>query len=136
LLYVFNYQEHKSDEISRYEDNSFTKRFEEEADGQSNETTPSTPISNQKLDLNEKNDQMPNNEINMYVYINQNLNKKIKYIQYNKTQRYFGSDKIIWDINITFYEYNACDILQKRFYYNMLFYILLLLMRVNLNFDE
>jgi len=68
LLYVLNYQEHKSNEISRYEDNSFTKRFEEEADDQSNKTTPSTPISNQKLDLNEKDDQMPSNEINMYVY--------------------------------------------------------------------
>jgi len=69
LLYVFNYQEHKSDEILRYEDNnSFTKRFEEEADDRSNETTPSTPISNQKLDLNEKDGQMPSNEINMYVY--------------------------------------------------------------------
>jgi len=47
----------------RHEDNnSFTRRLEEEADDQSNETTP-----NQKLDLNEKDGQMPSNEINMYV---------------------------------------------------------------------
>jgi len=68
LLYVFNYQEHKADEILRYEDNnSFTRKLEE-ADDQFNKTTPSTPISNQKLDLNEKDGQMPSNEINMYVY--------------------------------------------------------------------
>ncbi|KAL6258449.1 hypothetical protein P5V15_010405 [Pogonomyrmex californicus] len=62
-------KEHKTDETTiRHEDNnSFTEKTEKkEADNQSNKTTPSTPI-NRKLNFNEKDTPISNNEINMQI---------------------------------------------------------------------
>lgn len=54
----------------RHEDNNlFTGRTEKKTDNQSNKINPSTPIINRKLDFDEKDNPMSNNEINMYVLL-------------------------------------------------------------------
>ncbi|XP_012528474.1 DNA topoisomerase 2-binding protein 1 isoform X2 [Monomorium pharaonis] len=62
--------EHESNKAMRlqHEDDSIKGKVEKQADNHSNKVTPSTPTSiNRKLDFNEKDSPMPNNEINMQI---------------------------------------------------------------------
>ncbi|XP_011866675.1 PREDICTED: DNA topoisomerase 2-binding protein 1 isoform X2 [Vollenhovia emeryi] len=57
---------HKSDKTPRHEVDNFTEKTEE-VDNRSNKTNLSTSPINRKLDFDEKNNSIPNNEINMQI---------------------------------------------------------------------